>query len=266
MIESERCGAVRSGRAAFCRVVAWACGCFARTTFVAILALFQGDSSGAADNEEISRALRSWIKQDIYFFKDRSGSHRLFVRREPVRAFIHSDIALTPEHVENALKLFAEAAELPLEITNRNPNIIVVVTSPINDGGKPNWKLFQRLGLPEIALNVVGETGSWASGCGIYTFSGPDETAALSLIFAEKGLPNRQLTDCLTEGTIRAFGVHSNAKTSVHSSDGYFYYLQLVAALRHCDKSIDAARNASDPGQLESRYVDCAAEHLLKRR
>lgn len=221
-------------------------------------------SNAAQNNNNFSDTLRGWISKDIYFFKDRKHLPRLFIRRDPVRAFIYSDVPTAPEHVERAISHFADFSGVSFNITSTNPNLIAVITSPISEGNKPNQQLFRRLGLPDTAYDIVGETGGWSSGCGIYTFSGPDGQAALSLIFAESKLPAPKLEDCLIEGVIRAFGLRTSASNTIRSADGYLYYLTLAKMLAACDRSIDRSRDNLDQSAVEKNYIDCVAGFLTQ--
>jgi hypothetical protein len=228
------------------------------------LALHLSYRESAADGQRIDEFLRQWIRNDLYSFSDAKGKSRLFVRRDPVRAFIYSDVPLAKDILSENISVFSEYSNLAVDFTNVNPNLIAVVTSPINDGDKPNWQIFRRLGMPDTALTVVGASASWASGCGMYTFAGEQGQPALSLIFAEKSLPESSLRDCLVEGTIHAFGMRVAATTSVRSSDGYLYYLQLARALQVCDARLDSTRAELDRAMLENKYLDCAVEQLKR--
>ena len=68
------------------------------------------------------------------------------------------------------------------------------------------------------------------------------------------------MTDCVVEGTLRAFGVRSNRKLIIRSEDGYLQFVAVVAALRECERSlsVDYLTSLSEDAQ-KSKYVECAA-------
>ncbi len=245
---------------------AWVATCVALYLCATGFLHAQVPQSVVTETRRIEAVLESWISANLHFFSDVKGNSRLFVRRDPVRAFIHSEIDRARETLEDSIGLFAKFSDLPLEFTQVNPNIIALVTSPINDGAKPNAQLFRRLGLPDSALRIAGESASWATGCGIYTFAGEQAQAALTLIFAEKHLPEKTLSNCLTEGVIQAFGLRTKATSLIDLPDGYLHYLLMAKALRHCDRQIDGKMNMADRPALGRKYLECAVERLLKHQ
>jgi hypothetical protein len=223
-------------------------------------------ASGENKDTPLSEFLRQWIGKELSFLRTPKNDVRLFVRREGVRAFVHSELPAATKLVRSALSHFSSAAGLSLEFSNTNPNFIAVVTSSINGGDKPNPDLFRRLGMPPSALQIASDSSGWKDGCGIYTFAATENAqVALSLAFAEKSLSEQRMSDCLTEGVIRAFGAHVNAPNIIHSLDGYFQYLLLVKTLKQCDRTINTGAPSSDRSGLERRYLDCAVAEMHGR-
>ena len=221
-------------------------------------------------NHEALRSLLSvWIGSQIHFFTKANGAPSLFVRRAPVRGKVYSEIAGLEQNLQRKIELFSSAAGLSYKPTNVNPNIMAVVGSPINSGDSPNRAFLRHLGLPEQFIDIVARSTGWSNGCGIYSFTGNvaagmDGQVILSLALADARLPVDKIEDCMTEGIIRAFGVRINARTVIHERDGYFQYLQLVSALKTCDRQINfSTKRQVSLTALKALYVACASEQLM---
>jgi len=226
--------------------------------------LVKPDTSNAARVER--EILQKWIAQDLHFFADGRGSPRLFLRRHPVRVAIALGAQPINEEVSSLIARLSEAAGVPYELTSKDVNLAITVDTPINDGDKPNPLLWKRVGLSETMYKIVSETGSWASGCGIYTFDNdPNGQVGLSITFADSKLEPELIKNCVIDGIIRAFGVRLKRKLILRSEDGYFQFIALVRALGVCDRTIGTERLASmSEDEQKSKYVNCAADLLGK--
>jgi len=108
---------------------------------------------------------------------------------------------------------------------------------------------------------IVSESGEWSTGRGVYSFGNAQTgQVGLSIVFADSKLDTQNMTDCVVEGTLRAFGVRSNRKLIIRSEDGYLQFVAVVAALRECERSlgVDYLTSLSEDAQ-KSKYVECAA-------
>jgi hypothetical protein len=232
-------------------------------------ALAEEPSSGQAMQPAPGAAqemLQKWIAQQMYFLADSRGVPRLFLRREAVKAGIISGSLPIKNEVVTLIASLSRAAGVPYELTLHNVNFAIVVDSPINDGDKPNPRLWKRVGLSEDMYNIVSEEGSWASGCGIYSFTNTTNgEVSLSITFADSKLEPAQIKDCVIEGTIRAFGLRLGRKVIMRSDDGYFQFVTLAKALGACERTIGIERLAAmNENEQKSKYVACAADLLKK--
>lgn len=243
--------------------------CFRALWVAASISFLAFAKSSYAENYEQQLAL--WIERQIHFFPDSNGGLKLFVRRAPIRAFVYSEKADQQDRAKQILGLFSKAAILSHEFTKVNPNIIAIVSSPIHDGEKPNRDLLQRIGLPEGAIEVLMRSSNWTNGCGIYSFTGDpsnrtDGEVTLSLVLADSRLQPTKISECVTEGIIRAFGMRVTLGNALNVDDGYFQYLLLASALRACDSKIVASSfPKGDNKSLKQAYINCAVEHLLQK-
>jgi hypothetical protein len=213
----------------------------------------------------VDSLLREWIEDDLHFLSDSNNNPKLAIRREPVRAHVYSEDRSADEDMRLALTLLSQASELKIEFTSVNPNSLAIVTSPINDGDKPNRALLKRLGLPDGAIDIVSSTGGWASGCGMYAFGDQFGNILMTLAFGDKHLPSDKLKDCVTEGILRGFGLRTKRSSTIRAADGYFHYLLLIKAVRFCDKELVlATEGRGNITALRRRYTDCASEFIKK--
>lgn len=215
--------------------------------------------------ENIDRVPREWIENDIHFIPTSDRRFRLALRREEVRAALLSEVPSAEADMKTAIGMFSDASELPLVYTHQRPNIVAVVTSPINDGDKPNIALLRKMRLPDKLIDQIMRTGRWPSGCGFFFFHDASGSIELSLIFADKRLAPGDLKDCVTDGVMRAFGLRIERETVARVADGYLYYLLLAKVLRYCDHKpvVDPAEQLN-VGDLKQRYADCALQLLGK--
>lgn len=240
----------------------------ASATVGLLVVLASATSASDSAQQDLKALLTPWVEKQIHFFTDSTGEQRLFVRRQPVRGKVYSTVVGLEGDIQSLIGLFSRFAGLNFEETNINPNIMAVVGSPINSGDTPNRDFLRRLGLPESAIELIAHSTGWSSGCGIYSFTGNSATdtdgqVTLSLALADARLPPEKIMDCMTEGIIRSFGMRANAATVIRRQDGFFQYLNLVAALRICDQKIGSnSAPKIEPRLLKQKYLDCSVEYL----
>ncbi len=216
-----------------------------------------------AQDNGLDSVLNAWIEDDLHFLQDvNNNRQKLAIRRRPVRAHIHSEDQSIADHIMLVVNLFSQAAGVPVEFTSLDPNLMAVVTSPINEGRKPNRDLLKRLGLPDSAADSLIANSDWGSGCGLYAYADLQGEISLTLAVADKNLSASDLKDCVTEGVIRAFGLRTKRTSTVRSADGYFQYLILARALRYCDAEVREGHQ--DIEILRPSYVRCAKEFIKK--
>ena len=240
---AEHCLAVRSG--------------LALSASLLVLFLVQTHECIAQD----SASLKTWIERDLYFFRDPMGKARLFLRRQPVNVALVGLSNKLKDEVSILIADLSKAAEVTHQQTSADVNLAIVVDTPIHIGDKPNPALWKRVGLDDEMYKIVSESGPWTSGCGVYSF-GKAQTGqvGLSIVFADSKLDAQNMTDCVIDGTLRAFGVRSNRKLVIRSDDGYLQFVAVVAALRECERAlgVDQLIILSEDEQ-RSRYAECAA-------
>jgi hypothetical protein len=227
----------------------------------------QSPKQDASSFTRIAREiLQKWIAQDMHFFVDNRGAARLSFRREAVRAGISVGSLTIKEEVEYLIARLSKAAGVSYELTSRDVNFAIVVDSPINDGDKPNPQLWKRVGLSEELYKIASEQGSWASGCGIYSFgNGETGQVALSIAFADSKLDPARIRDCVIDGTIRAFGLRAYHKSILLSEDGYIQFVALAKALSACERAIGVELLARmNESEQKLKYVECASELIEK--
>jgi hypothetical protein len=227
----------------------------------------QSPKQDASSFTRIAREiLQKWIAQDMHFFVDSNGASRLFLRRQPVRAAIALGAQPIKEEVNYLIARLSNAAGVPYEFTSSDVNIAIIVDTPINDGDKPNPLLWKRVGLSEARYKIVSEAGSWASGCGIYSFNNSQNgEVGLSITFADSKLEPARIKDCVIEGTIRAFGLRSHRKSTLLSDDGYIQFVALAKALSACERGIGVELLARmNESEQKLKYVECASELIEK--
>lgn len=229
----------------------------------------QGERAFAQTNpsSEVFRSnLQKWIERDLYFFKDSHGTARLFLRRDTVRFAIVPSSSPMREEVTGLVAELSKAAGIAYEETSTDVNFAIVVDSPINVGDKINPALWKRVGLSEEMYTIASEKGSWASGCGWYSFGNANTgQVGLSIVLADSKLDVPTIRDCLIDGVLKAFGTRANRKLVLRSEDGYYQFVPLVRALRRCEQSIGVDRLiALTETEQKSKYAGCAAD-LLNR-
>jgi hypothetical protein len=217
-------------------------------------------------SEVFRNEFQKWIERDLHFFTDSRGTARLFLRRDTVRfALVPSSIPMK-EEVTGLIAELSKAAGVAYEETSTDVNFAIVVDSPINVGDKINPALWKRVGLSEEMYTIISETGSWASGCGWYSFGDANTgQVGLSIVLADSKLDIPAIRDCLIDGVLKAFGTRANRKLVLRSEDGYYQFVTLVRALRRCEQSIGVDRLvALKESEQKSKYAECAAD-LLSR-
>jgi hypothetical protein len=209
-----------------------------------------------------NRKVQSWIERDLYFFRDPAGKARLFLRRQPVNVGMIGLPGTLKDEVSALLADLSKAAGVAHQQTFDDVNLAIVVDSPIHVADKPSPTLWKRVGLDDEMYRIVTEAGPWTSGCGVYSFGNAQTgQVGLSILFVDSKLDDQAMTDCVIDGTLRAFGIRSNRKTIMRSEDGYMQYIAVVAALRDCEQTLSADRLASlSEGEQKSRYSECAAD------
>jgi hypothetical protein len=231
----------------------------------ASLVIFAAQAGERVAQEETSlngpRGLHAWIERDLYFFRDPAGKARLFLRRGPVKVGLMGLPGTLKSEVSTLIADLSKAAGITHQQTFADVNLAIVVDSPIHVEDKPNPVLWKRVGLDEKMYKIVSESGKWNSGCGVYSFGNAQTgQVGLSIVFVDSKLDTQNMTDCVVEGTLRAFGVRSNRKLIIRSEDGYLQFVAVVAALRECERSlsVDYLTSLSEDAQ-KSKYVECAA-------
>jgi hypothetical protein len=218
------------------------------------------------DSVHVERAIfGKWVAENLYFFPDSRGRTNLFLRRQPVKAAILPASLQIKDEVSHLIAALSTAAGVSYELTSSDVNLAIVVDTPINKGDKPNPELWRRVGLSEEMYTIASEQGSWASGCGTYSF-GNKETGqvGLSITFADSKLEPARIRDCVIDGTVRAFGLRSNRKSVLTADDGYFQFVALAKALTACEQKIGIERLVSMSEDAQrSKYSECASD-LLK--
>ena len=207
------------------------------------------------------RRLQTWIERDLYFFRDPAGKARLFLRRQPVNVGLAGLPGTLKDEVGALLADLSKAAGVTYQQTSADVNLAIVVDSPIQVADKPNPALWKRVGLNDEMYKIVSEAGPWTSGCGVYSFGNAQTgQVGLSIVFVDSKLDAQTMTDCVIEGTLRAFGVRSNRKLVTRSEDGYLQFVAVVAALRECERALGADSLTSlSESEQKSRYSECAA-------
>ncbi|WP_156434609.1 hypothetical protein [Bradyrhizobium lablabi] len=222
------------------------------------------DAAPEAPGGEV-RALQRWFENDLHFFIDGRGSAKLFLRRQPVKAAILADPFPIKNEVTYLIAKLSDAAGVSHEITMRDVNLAIVVDSPINDGDKPDARLWRKVGLSEGMYQIVSAQGNWASGCGIYSFANKDGQVSLSIVFADSKLGSAQVKDCVIEGVIRGFGLRESRKLVMRADDGYIQYITLAKAFTACEKKIGIERLfAMGEAEQRSKYIECVSEFLSR--
>lgn len=221
---------------------------------------------GFASADELDDTLRRWVEGNMHFFED-SGNRLLFLRREPVRALVKAHSDDSTEELKVVVRLLSKAMELPVEFTDRDPNLVVLVGSPVSVDDKLNLKLLRAIGLPEPAVEILSETGSWSSGCGFYSFKDTRLQVTLSLALGDnKLMSGSKLDECLTEGIVHAFGFRAQSTNALRKNDGVIQYVLLGRALRFCEKhgrlGIPRPNEIHD---LKEKYLFCAVPYLKHR-
>ncbi|MEH2533016.1 hypothetical protein V1277_000600 [Bradyrhizobium sp. AZCC 1588] len=234
-----------------------------------VIFLAQAGECRAQDSTSLSNGpngLQKWIERDLYFFRDPRGNAKLFLRREPVNVGLVGLTGTLKNEVSALIEDLSKAAGVAHQQTSANVNLAIVVDTPISVGDKPNPALWKRVGLDDQMYKIVSEAGPWASGCGVYSFGNAQTgQVGLSIVFADSKLDVQTMTDCVIDGTLRAFGVRSNRKLILRSDDGYLQFVAVVGALRECERSLGVDRMVSlTEGEQKSRYAKCAAG-LVKR-
>jgi hypothetical protein len=135
-----------------------------------------------------------------------------------VRVAIYPQLPSIADEVRFLIDRLSNAVGVSFEMTSRNVNLAIVVDTPINEGDKPNPVLWKRVGLSEKMYDIVSESGSWDTGCGLYSFSSEDGQVGLSITFADSKLEPGQLRNCLIEGAIRSFGLRARKKGATLTS------------------------------------------------
>jgi hypothetical protein len=219
-------------------------------------------SSLGAQSSSLDGLLNAWIDDDLHFLWDVNNRPKLAIRRKGIRAHIYSEIPSVADDIRLAVGLFSQAAGVPFEFTSLDPNMIAIVTTPINEGSKPNRALLRRLNFPDSAVDQVVAGSDWSTGCGLFAFGDAQGEIALSLAVADKNLSAGNLRDCISDGVVRAFGLRTKRTSVVRSADGYFQYLLLTKALRHCDGEI--RDRYSEIATLKAAHSRCALEFMKK--
>lgn len=208
-------------------------------------------------------SLRAWIENDLTIFEDRNKTLKLFLRRAPVR------FVLLPNHhpvADEAFQLagtLAKGAGLSHEATTRDPNLVVIIDTPVNDGDKPNRVLWRNYGLPDDALKIVSERGGWSSGCGNYSFRDADGNISMSIILADSTFSEGVIRACVVEGIIASFGLRQGHKSMIRIEDGYLQYVLLVRALRTCDSKPEF-QSSQEKDELKTRYTNCVLDYFAR--
>jgi hypothetical protein len=146
----------------------------------------QSPNQDTTDSVHVARAIfGKWIAENLYFFPDSRGRRNLFLRRQPVKAAILPASLQMKDEVSHLIAALSTASGVPYELTSGDVNLAIVVDTPVNKADKLNPELWRRVGLSEEMYTIASETGSWASGCGTYSF-GNKETGqvGLSITFA----------------------------------------------------------------------------------
>jgi len=237
----------------------------ASAPFEAFAQVATPQTQAAKPSGATNSSLKAWIENDLTIFEDRKKAFKLFFRRTPVR------FALLPNHhpvADEAFQLagtLAKGAGLSHEATTRDPNLVVIIDTPVNEGDKPNRELWRKYGLPDDALKIVSERGGWSSGCGNYSFRDADGNISMSVVLADSTFSEAVIRACVVEGTIASFGLRQGHKSMIRIEDGYLQYVLLVRALRTCDSKPEFQSSQSkEKDELKNRYTNCVLDYFAR--
>jgi hypothetical protein len=220
-----------------------------------------GQVSAAEDPTD--KLLRGWISRSIYVSQNQNGSPSLFVRKQPIRAHIRTDIAAIHADASTAITSLAKSFKLGHEFTSDSANLIVATASSIADGDKPSRILLHELGLPERAIDQVAASSGWSTGCGVYVFGDRFGQISGSIAVADERLSSEKLRDCIVFGIVYGFGVGVKERRTFDAQTGFVPYVILASVLSSCIAKLESLTgNVSSPTDMERMYVDCAFERL----
>lgn len=242
-------------------------GCFS------LIALAGAPITAAAQNsldkdrpeaaERINSATRQWISDSMKFHENKDGNLKLLLRRAPVKFFLSIPFGSVADEAAVLIGSLSRAIRVSFDYATREPNLIIVVDTPIANGDQPNPAIWQKFNLPREALKTIAERGGLSSGCGNYSFRDPDGQISLSIVLADSAIGEESIRSCVVEGVISSFGLRHNRKYSIRPDDGYLQYVLLLRSIGDCETQYGSKIFAANDAEgLRLRYTDCLVSRL----
>ena len=208
------------------------------------------------ETADLDQLVRGWVMENIRFEKDVNDRETLFVRRQPVRAYIRTDDPEVMGDARRAIANFANAFGLEHEFTDSEVNLVFITANGISeDDGSPSRALLRSLNVPENAVAAIADSGRWTQGCGIYQFRASDGSLSISIAAGDNALGQAKLKSCAITAIVNGFGLRITSGGPVIHSDDYLQYLLLARATVRCDKT--AAANSYNLASGREDLIEC---------
>jgi hypothetical protein len=222
-------------------------------------------STASRADDDLDRSLLDWISQNIRFEKISQGKDTLFIRKEPVRAYVRSDDPDLIYRVHNEVSILADAFKLPSTWETTDINLIVVVADHISIDGRPNRDLLASLGLAEGIIDIMVRNVHWDKGCGYYAGSDKDGRLEASIVAVERLNPRVNPGLCAASGVLFSFGLRIRVESPVLDQPlDYIPYVFLARSVADCDRQIDSAQSR-DASVNKNSYLTCVRDAMKRK-